>query len=974
MKRFLAFAWSSLLVVCLSQKLLAQNAAVSTHTALIPLDQIGIVAGKQYSGDGLSVLSNRAGLLLHCEFQRLDARATAEGLWLTSTVDGAKGEAFRIIARTMGREDLKTLSLSGRLEASKQVVRFIRPGLTEEYSVSVDGVRQDFVLEQGPKEGTGPVRLELEVDGAKAEAMTEGACLVLEDGGRKIIYHQLKAQDARGKALMVQLEVLSANRLVIVLDDTAAKYPVRIDPTFSDANWISLGGLAGVDAAGALPVYAAIVDDAGNLYIGGSFTAVGNAVARSVAKWNGNTWSALGSGTSRPYGFAAVYALAISGTNLYAGGDFTTAGGISATNVAQWNGSSWSALGSGINGTVRALAISGPNLYAGGNFTAAGDISATNIAQWDGNSWLALNSGLDSTHDTVYALAVSGTDLYVGGDFTEAGGIAARYIARWNGNTWSALSSGMNGTIDALLVLGTNLYAGGNFTTAGGLSANGVAQWNGNSWSAFSSGISSSFPTVYSLVASGTNLYAGGQFVVGTGLGAGLDIARWNGSSWSALGSGVGGDSLGGPNTVYAVAVSGTNVYACGVFANAGGIAATNIAHWNGNWWSVPSPGVNGFVNALAVLGTSLYVGGQFNAAGGIVASNIAIWNGTSWSAFGSGMNSPVQALAVSGTNLYAGGNFTTAGGIAANYVAKWNGTSWSALGSGMNGTVRALVVSGANLYAGGDFTTAGGIAAKYVAKWNGNSWSALGSGLNGTVRALAVSDSSLLYVGGSFTTAGGVSANHIACWNGNTWSALSSGMNGTVDALAISGTNLYTGGNFTSAGGVTAKDVAQWNGSSWSALGLGINSITYALVVSGTNLYAGGQNIAKWDGNSWSTLGSGVTGGNISTLAISGNNLYVGGSFIMAGNKLSPYLAEAILGSASIITTDSNFGFINGDNQFGFDITGDAGQVLVIQASTNLMDWTPLQTNLLGDSPLYFSDPCSSNSTWRFYRAQLVP
>src|SRR5262249_12620255 len=37
-----------------------------------------------------------------------------------------------------------------------------------------------------------------------------------------------------------------------------------------------------------------------------------------------------------------------------------------------WNGSSWSALGSGMNDTVAALAVSGSDLYAGGYFTTAG--------------------------------------------------------------------------------------------------------------------------------------------------------------------------------------------------------------------------------------------------------------------------------------------------------------------------------------------------------------------------------------------------------------------------------------------------------------------------------------------------------------------------------------------------------------------------------------------------------------------------
>ena len=48
-----------------------------------------------------------------------------------------------------------------------------------------------------------------------------------------------------------------------------------------------------------------------------------------------------------------VYALAWDGTNLYVGGRFTTAGGVSANYIASWNGSAWSPLGSGMNYIVR---------------------------------------------------------------------------------------------------------------------------------------------------------------------------------------------------------------------------------------------------------------------------------------------------------------------------------------------------------------------------------------------------------------------------------------------------------------------------------------------------------------------------------------------------------------------------------------------------------------------------------------------
>ena len=58
---------------------------------------------------------------------------------------------------------------------------------------------------------------------------------------------------------------------------------------------------------------------------------------------------------------------------LCAGGDFTVAGGVGASRVAKWNGSSWSALGSGIsNGSVFALTFDNAgNLYVGGAFSLA---------------------------------------------------------------------------------------------------------------------------------------------------------------------------------------------------------------------------------------------------------------------------------------------------------------------------------------------------------------------------------------------------------------------------------------------------------------------------------------------------------------------------------------------------------------------------------------------------------------------------
>jgi len=465
------------------------------HSAAIPFDQIDSVAGRQYSGDGLSVLATQEGARLRCAFQQLNARITSEGLWLASTKDGSTGKPFRVIASALGRTSPEnrrapndapylTLAVSGKVQVDGDVARFIRPELTEEYSVGIGGLRQDFLIEQRPP-GKGQVRLELEVDGAKAEVMSGGAWLVLDDGGRQIVYNRLKAEDANGKQLTVVLEVESGGQMSLALDDTDVQYPVRIDPTFSDANWISFGGFPGVNGQ----VYATVVDGMGNVYVGGHFDIAGNILASDVAKWNGSSWSALGSGSFSAVNVAAVHAMVILGTNLFVGGSFTMAGGIAATNIAEWNGTSWSAVGAGLVwegnpnvATVSALAVSSNTLFVGGEFTSAGGVAATNIVEWNGHTWLALGLGVNGSVST---LAVSANKLFVGGYFTSAGEVTANQIAQWDGSSWSALGSGMGGFagqyVSALAVSGTNLFAGGSFTTPDGI--NYIAEWNGSGWS-----------------------------------------------------------------------------------------------------------------------------------------------------------------------------------------------------------------------------------------------------------------------------------------------------------------------------------------------------------------------------------------------------------------------------------------------------------------------------------------------------------
>jgi trimeric autotransporter adhesin len=131
------------------------------------------------------------------------------------------------------------------------------------------------------------------------------------------------------------------------------------------------------------------------LFAGGSFYTAGGAQAIGIARWNGANWSSTGSAN-----FFFTYDLNVFDEDgdgpgrpaLYAAGGFfpSLASGQYAYGAAKWNGQSWSALGSGTDGYPIALAHfddDGPGprpaaLYFGGVFRNAGDKPSLFFARW----------------------------------------------------------------------------------------------------------------------------------------------------------------------------------------------------------------------------------------------------------------------------------------------------------------------------------------------------------------------------------------------------------------------------------------------------------------------------------------------------------------------------------------------------------------------------------------------------------------
>lgn len=257
----------------------------------------------------------------------------------------------------------------------------------------------------------------------------------------------------------------------------------------------------------------------GSVYAGGGFTTgFTSTQLRGVARWDGAAWQPLGSGISGANGLVGAFASFQDsrGESLYAGGSFTVAGGVSAAAVARWDGEAWSALDTGLlgGGTDKAAAAmishddgAGAALYVGGFFLGAGGQASPNVVRWTGSTWEAVGAGLDGH---VRAFVIYDGELIAAGDFTQSGSTPVAHLARWDGTSWSTFAGGANGPVRAAHVMETNdgprLVIGGEFSLVGGVSALRIAAYDGVSWAPFGEGT----PTlVRAFARSGDSLYAG---------------------------------------------------------------------------------------------------------------------------------------------------------------------------------------------------------------------------------------------------------------------------------------------------------------------------------------------------------------------------------------------------------------------------------------------------------------------------------
>jgi trimeric autotransporter adhesin len=198
----------------------------------------------------------------------------------------------------------------------------------------------------------------------------------------------------------------------------------RLDPTTE--TWSSLG--SGLLANGGPTVYSIACAPNGDILAGGIFTFADVVVAtRNIARysWATGAWSALGSGSS-----TSVQAVGF----LPSGVPLLSA--FAQPNVQAFDAASgtWGRMGAFASSTGsirRIMMMPSGDLVIGGTFTTAGNITAANIARYTPatDRWSSLGAGVNTT---VWAIASTPAgDIFSGGEFTLAGGNASAYLGLW---------------------------------------------------------------------------------------------------------------------------------------------------------------------------------------------------------------------------------------------------------------------------------------------------------------------------------------------------------------------------------------------------------------------------------------------------------------------------------------------------------------------------------------------------------------
>ena len=520
---------------------------------------------------------------------------------------------------------------------------------------------------------------------------------------------------------------------------------------FSSIHGMPIRGLAKINTTDGTPfplwyvssvsTVLAMAMNENSIYVAGSFTSFNFEPRGKAAKVSKMTGDLDDDWNPNITGGVGVFSIAVSGTDVYVGGDFTTVGGAAKTRAAKLTGATGALDGTwnpNPNGSIiNTITINGGSIYLGGTFSTAGGLDRTNAVKVNN-----INGAADPVWDiflssTVQKIAISGNDIYIGGNFYGGNGTALRYLARYNKRTLeldTLWRPDPNNYVASIAISGNQIFAAGQFTQIGGQFRNRLAKVNNTTGAMISwgGGTGPSNQPISSIALNGNSMYIAGSFTSYSGQTrnrlvkinalTGIMDLNWN---------------PGADNSVTGIYFSGKDIYVCGLFATVGGLARNRIAKLDSATGAADdlwNPNANGQINRLIISGNDIFAGGQFTTIGGLTRNRLAKLDAATGlvdSLWNPNANNTVSGVAASGEDIYAVGTFTNIGGLARNRMAKLNYTTGAADANwnpNVSNDPTSVFVNGNNILIGGTFATVKNIFSQYFADLTDDTQTAAGN------------------------------------------------------------------------------------------------------------------------------------------------------------------------------------------------------------------------------------------------------
>jgi hypothetical protein len=315
--------------------------------------------------------------------------------------------------------------------------------------------------------------------------------------------------------------------------------------------------------------------------------------------WNGRAWTRVAA--PAPAGQTDIQLNGVAATsysNAWAVGFFDTSGGLARTVIEHWNGRAWKIQpspnpGSNSDFLQSVTALSATDAWAVGHYSSSETTEFTLVEHWNGRTWTRVpspNPGGRNSAGLTGVSAVTPVSIWAVGSTITAMGLGT-LTEHWNGRAWKPVASpspagsaNYNEPTGVAATSATNAWLVGMLTNASTFARRiFIEHWNGARWRQATTASPGTASTLFGVTAtSPSSAWAVGAYAVGSGNDRTL-IEGWNGRAWRRVTS----PSPGGanPSDLQAVsATSRTNAWAVGSYLK-GTQTLTLIEHWNGSAW-----------------------------------------------------------------------------------------------------------------------------------------------------------------------------------------------------------------------------------------------------------------------------------------------------------------------------------------------------------------------------------------------------